>query len=437
MKIDLDWYELLLWLIYVIAGGGLVFFYKSFYGEKVNKYIFEGYFVKILGGFVFAMIYVYYYPGGDTTEYYLGSKELVNIFYENPKLYFEVVFSEREYAKKLLIQNGLKVRYIDSSEEWFMIRISSPLNLLGFNSYLGMTFFFSILSFFGSLFMSKTMNQILPNHEKLIFRINFLIPTVLVWGSGVLKDTITLFCFSFIVYLFYRILKNKDILKNIILSIIPFYVIFIMKAYIIICFLPWIFISLFFVLINKSQNPVIKFLAVPYLGLMVGSTAFFSSSSLIQSSADYKAENIITKIQGFHSWHQATGGSYYNLGEVEYTEFGLISKFPQAVNVTLFRPYPWESSSSLIFLNSLESFLLLIFVIYIFSKYRLNFFTKLSKEPFLLGALFFCLFFAFAIGLSSYNFGALSRFKIPITALFLFLFIFVIVKMKNEKSTTE
>lgn len=90
----------------------------------------------------------------------------------------------------------------------------------------------------------------------------------------------------------------------------------------------------------------------------------------------------------------------------------MLSKFPQAVVVTLFRPFPWEARKVIVALSALEALLFLYLTLRVLIKKGTKFFSLL-KDPNLVFFLIFSLIFAFAVGISAYNFGTLSRYKIP------------------------
>lgn len=432
--VTLNWYEYFLWLVYVTLGAGFLYFYKS-YSENSNKYLIHGYFVKMFGGLFLALVYVYYYKLGDTTDYYLAAKDLSRVFYEKPKVYFDLLFSDVNEAREILFRNKLSLNYVQwSSEEFFMARLSSPFNILGFNSYLGMTYFFSLMSFFGTLKLSHVFNSILPKYERQNFMLAFLAPSVVIWGSGVLKDTFTLTGFNLLCYLLYQSINYKQsIFSFAIKLIIPAYIVFKLKAYILICFIPFVFVAYFVRFIKDSTHPVAKFMILPYLIGVISIGLYFSTSYLLDSSEEYKRSQILSTIEGFKSWHTELGGSAYDLGEMEFTEVGLLKKMPAAINVTLFRPYPWECKTVLSLFAGLESFFFLFFTIVILVRNGMKVISKMYETPFLFGALIYVLLLAFALGISAYNFGALVRFKIPLISVYLFLIYYSHVMVREGK----
>ena len=137
----------------------------------------------------------------------------------------------------------------------------------------------------------------------------------------------------------------------------------------------------------------------------------------------YNLENIENALIGFQSWHEYLAEnrdqSGYSLGEIEFSFVGILIKSPAAFNVTFFRPYLWEVRNLPTLLGAIEGLLLFIFFLYLLIKLRLRFFSVLFKNKEALFLMIFGVVFAIVVGISSYNFGALSRYKIPAEIFFI------------------
>jgi hypothetical protein len=431
--ISLDIYEFFIWLIYVLVGFGFIYVYKAFNDNKYTKFIIPGYLFKVIGALSFTLIYIYYYTDGDCNSYYFGTSQLVDVFYQKPSDYFDLLTLNQQSAIDFANRNNHWIFTLNNPESWFLTKLLSPLCILSFNSYLGLTFFTSLFSFNATYKLYVTFNKIIPNQERKLFFIIFAIPSVLFWGGGVMKDTVTLASFYYLIVLFYNLLFDKKIM-NLLYMFLPIYFILSLKAYIVISFVPWAMITLLYYFINLSKNPVLKFLIIPYLIIILSSSMSFITSTLMESTTKYQSEQIENRVKGFQSYHTYLGGSSYSLGEIEFTTMGIISKIPLALNATLFRPYPWEAKNALSFVNSLESFFVMCFTIFVLIKTGIaNFFRIISSNSYVLGAFIFVLFFGFIIGFTSYNFGALSRFKIPLVAIYIFVLYFVYINRKNRE----
>jgi hypothetical protein len=97
---------------------------------------------------------------------------------------------------------------------------------------------------------------------------------------------------------------------------------------------------------------------------------------------------------------------------------------PDAIVVSLFRPYLWEVNNPLMLLSALESLALLLLVVYLIFKGNVRLF-RAFWEPNIFFYLLFALTFAFAVGVSTYNFGTLVRYKIPMMPFFVMALVLI------------
>lgn len=431
-----DWGISLIWIILLSAG---IFIYAS--KSNINvKAATIGFWIKCIGAVAFTYIYVYYYGFGDTFEYYRGAKMLGNSLLENPQDYLDLLSSSasknfpvhlKEYTDPLV--------HSDSPEEWFFIKLTSPLALLSFNSMLGLNVLMAFIAFIGNWKIYEVFNDVFPNNnKKIIFAFSFCIPSVVFWGSGLMKDTLTLAGLYYVVYyLYFGIVKGQFKLIYLIGGIIWCIIIFKLKSYILISFFPSILLVFYFKFQKQLKDSALRFIVVPFLLIAIVGVGFIMIQQLAESSEKYALDNLEWKAKGFHTWHESLGGSAYNLGEIEYTATGVLRKIPAALNVTYFRPYPWEAGSPIVLLTSIESLLFFLVFVYIIFRYRFKIFTVLRSTVLLRSLVAFILIFGFAVGFTSYNFGALVRYKMPVMVIAAFTFYYMISKKKNQLTNTK
>ena len=434
----ITWIDWTIWLIYFAVIFTVLWFYRhSKYDNDTYKWFLKGFLIKVLGSVAFALIFVYYYHFGDSFEYFKGAVMLSNAFLDSPSDYFELLLHEsstnfpghlRQYTNPLA--------YSDSPEEWFMVKMISPLALITFNSYLAINLCMATISFWGSWKLFKVFSTILPSKKNLVFLAAFLIPSMVFWGSGLMKDTLTLAGINYMIYaLYFTLIKKKFKPIFIIGVIIWFYITFTLKSYIVIAFLPTVFLVYYYNYKSKIKSQIIRVISTPLIILIFITIGFFSLKALSESSNKYSAKQLEYKAKGFHSWHTSLGGSTYNLGEVEYTIIGALKKTPAALNATFFRPYLWEAKNPVVFLGALESLALLIIFLIVLYKTRLKP-LKILKHTILLKSLVaFIMIFGFAVGFTSYNFGALGRYKMPVMSLFTFILIYILSKRPHNKNS--
>ncbi|MEO9547800.1 MAG: hypothetical protein ABJF27_04180 [Crocinitomicaceae bacterium] len=401
--------------------------------DTYYKYFLNGFIIKVFGGVVFALIYVYYYGFGDTFLYHNGASVLSQTLVESPADYLSLLGSEGGNLPPELSPFADKIKYSRTYEEWFMVKILSPINLVSFQSYLVTTLFMSLISFIGGWKLFQVLRDILPEKEKYAFWAVFLIPSVVFWGGGIMKDTITLFCINYVIYLLYFSLFKKKFKPFYFVGILFFsYLIISLKAYIILAFLPGAFLGIYVLFSQSMKSKLIKYVVGPFVFMGLIGASFFSLNLVGEGSEKYQASNLEWKVKGFHSWHTDVGGSSYNLGEIEYTAAGVSRKIPAALNVTFFRPYLWEARNPVVFIGALESFLFFAIFIYVMFKFKFRIIREIRKYPILYGMFIYCLIFGFAVGFTSYNFGALARYKIPILSLFGFIMFLLMYKARTK-----
>ena len=437
--VEIGIFDWVIWLTYLTIAFLLLFIYRrTKEDEKIYKFFLPGFIIKILSGVVFVMIYKFYYGFGDTFLYHNGAKTLANLFFEDPGAYFQLLLSESGNLPPRLQEYSYLIPYSRTAEEWFMVKLLSPLNLISFNSYLVVTLFMSVLSFIGSWKLFKVFNDILKGKEMWSFIGAFLLPSVLFWGSGILKDTVALAALNILIYsVYFMIKKNKYPFWRVVGALFMIILIFKIKSYIILAFLPCLIIIAYLVFQSRAKVKILKYTMSPILIGTFGFLIYFSFNQLSSLSNKYELEQIEKKTKGFHSWHTTTAGSAYNFGEIEYTFTGVLQKVPPSLIVTFFRPYPWEVRNAVMLISALESLLILYLFLHAMLKWNIKLFAGFRRNPFIFGILFFVLFFGFVVGFTSYNFGALMRYKIPISSLSFFLLIYMIFTPKRVEERSE
>jgi hypothetical protein len=318
--------------------------------------------------------------------------------------------------------------------------IGAVLGLLNGTTYIPIALLFAYFSFTGIWAMYRTFGNLYPRLHKELAIAFLFIPSTFVWGSAIFKDTVCVFGLGWMTYATFRIFINRDFsARNIFLLTISFYLIAVVKIYILLAFVPALCLWLLMTYSHRIRSIAVQWiLNIFFIGLIAGGFLFFSNRFTKEMNR-YSLEKIAQTAADTRGWiFYASGdeGSAYDLGKLDPTVIGMLSKFPQAVVVTFFRPFFWEVSKPIVALSALESLVFLFFTgKLIFSRGRSL--KILFKDPNLLFFLIFSLIFAFAVGISSYNFGALSRYKIPCLPFFAALLVVLLYNDKKKVATKE
>ncbi len=405
--------------------------------EVTRKYFFPALTVRIVGAMSLGFLYQFYYSGGDTFNFHThGSRIIWQAFMDSPATGFKLLISQGDYFQGSYKYVSRMLFYTDPSS-YFIIRLAAIFDLLTFSSYSATAILFSVIAFSGSWCLFVTFYRLSPHLSGRLAAATLFVPSVVFWGSGILKDTITLAAVGFLTYSVSTILILKRIHLGIILvGLISIWSLFIIKIYILLCFIPAAMLWIYAASIAKLRSLMIKLLIVPVVFSMLITSAYYSVLLIGADDPRYSLDNIARTAKitaydiGFYSGRDA--GSGYSLGELDGTFTNLLSKFPQAVNVSLFRPFLWEIRNPLMLIAALESLLLLLLTIFVILKARLKLFSSLA-DPNVLFGLIFSITFAFAVGVSTYNFGTLTRYKIPLLPFYLLSLIYMLNYVKRVR----
>lgn len=401
--------------------------------NPLRKYFIPALSIKIFGAIFIGLIYGYYYKGGDTFYYFNQAQVLNSSFNESPFKWINLLFHIPSTDDVNYYQYISQMEWYVDPASYTIVSLTAFLSAFTLNTYLSTSVLFAVISFSGVWALFKTFSSLYPNLIKPIAIAILFIPSVCVWGSGIFKDTICLFGLGWLTYGTFRFMIQKDFsFGNIALSIVSALLIAKIKLYILLGFLPalmmWIFFNYSQRISNSSQKIFVKFL---FIVIVFGGFLFFMGR-FSNELGKYSLENVAktSKTTGSYIyWISGDEGSGYDLGDFSPTIGGMLSKFPSAVNVTLFRPYIWEAKKIFVFFSSIEAIVFLFVTLKVLFKTGIvKVWKTISSDSTIQFCLIFSLIFAFAVGISSYNFGALSRYKIPCLPFFALALVLIYYK---------
>lgn len=378
---------------------------------------------RMLGSIALGLVYQFYYGSGDTFMYHTyGSRILWEAFNESPATWLKLLFADGVHETGVYSYSS-QIYFFRDLPSYNVIRFAAVFDLLTFSSYSATAVLFSLVGFVGSWLLFLTFYRQYPSLHRPLAIATLFIPSVVFWGSGILKDTITLACIGMSTYAIYMIfIERRRSLSMLLILFLSLSVIYNIKLFILQAYLPasivWVMAHNF----SLFKSVVLKALIVPFAAALVLASAYYTIAKVGENDARYSVDQIARTAQvtafdiRFLSGRSA--GSGYTLDISDWTLSGLIRMAPAAVNVSLFRPYLWEVRNPLMLISSLESAFLLIFSVFVFFKILKNFLPSLAS-PDILFCLVFSISFAFATGISTFNFGTLARYRIPLLPFYL------------------
>lgn len=415
--------------------------------NPIYKYFLPGLIAKICGAIALGLVYFYYYGGGDTVNYYHTSTTLVNLFYDNPNDFFYVYFDDPQVSEYYLMNSEFSFTYwINDKYAFFVARCFTPIMLICGKSYMATAIVVSTLCFLPVWRLFLIFIREFPGINKQFAWSILYTPSVVFWGSGIMKDSLTFSATCMYVHGFYWFFTQKKFKLGYLISLlVGAYLLISIKPYILFALLPGSTLWFITLRINKMNNGLVKILFAPALislGIIVGVLILQNIGSNL---GEYSMEKVIGKASGAQQDLKKDyyGGNTFNIGDYEPTVSGLLSVSHKAIFAALFRPTVLDVKNIVMFVSAIENTFILFFCIYLLFKLKLfRFFSLITSHPLLMFSFVFSLFFAFSVGASISNFGTLVRLKIPcipffLSSLVILNYILYLTKKYNVKDLSE
>ena len=367
-----------------------------------------------------------------------------------------------------------------------VIRFNALVCLFSFGQYHVHTVFMCFLSFIGLAGIYKSFLPFLENKKKELFAVVFFLPSVLFWGSGVLKEGLILFGAGMLIYHWFKILHEGFSTMRLILILFFIGLLSITKIYILLIILPALLCHAW-VAKSNSRFSLLKYLTVIILYISAGlllpnfdlpfmlmekqrQSIYLSrgGSYLINEEAkrfiyikpetkdriiylkdkpgyckikpgvpylNWTRDNYLDTGRVTNSTDTNTYWIYYNQ-EAAGSKIDIPILFPSILSLfkispvaffnSLFRPHLFEVKNPLMLLSTLENLAIVIIIILVFFFH--------SKKPENLHLLFFCativIFLFVLVGITSPILGAAVRYKMPGLP---FLFTALLILLDKEK----
>lgn len=418
--------EFLISIFYFILFCLLISKLRFFRDSSIPNYWFIIIFgIKIIFSIILTAIYTNYYSDRATADIFK--------YFDDSKIMFDALKTHPgDYVKMLLGINNdsdyFNSNYYNHMIHWYrvygsnlfsdshmIIRFNALVRLFSFGYFQVHNVFINFISLIGLTAVFKAFKPIINTNEKALLYMVFLIPSVLFWGSGLLKEGIVFFALGLLIYHCFKILHTFSI-QSCLIIIFSLVLIFYTKLYIIAAFTPAFMGYIIYKKVFKKKILLSYFLSISIIAVISFILNFNSSKwdpfkLLIDKQADF-----ITLIN--RTDVKVNSDIYIpvlkNIPDI-------FVNIPNAWLNTFIRPFLWECSSPFAIVNSIEN-LIIIGMIIISIIYR--------KQKIMNIYLLFCLTFAMSlftiIGLTTPVFGAIARYKVPGLPFLLITLLFII-----------
>lgn len=369
---------------------------------------------KFIVGISVYYVYTYYYSDrktADVFKYFDDAQFLYeNVYTHSPLKFWKIIFGIQNEASEIH-QHLIETHY------WFkphasnvfndnrtVIRFNAVIYLFSFGYYHVHTLVLSTLSFIGLTGIYRTFLTEFKDRKKELLAACFLIPSVLFWGSGILKESILIFGIGLFIFGFIRFFTNQKKRLYFTIMLLTLGLLAITKTYVLLVILPSI---LAWILINYLN---IKRIGITFLLVNLGIISIAFNAKHVHPSLDLTG-NLKYKQRDFINVARDTkAGSKIQLGELDDSAWSYIKNVPQAFSNGLLRPTIIEVKNIFFAFSAIENTILLLLIFFMI----LNFKKPSEKQlPILYFSLYFTILLTLLIGLTVPVLGAIVRYKVP------------------------
>ena len=412
--------ELALTLATIFFAIYLIGKWKIFQIEGISISVFKGLFIiKIIAALALYVIYTQYYKDrayADIFRYYDDSEVIYNTLFSTPWDFFRMLTGIDGRAPEI-------VPYYDVMKNWYntdlifndsrtMIRINAFLRLFSMGTYFPHAVVMCFLAMLGLTGIFRIANELIKGKSLLLMVIIFLLPSTLLWTSGMIKEAFLIFALGVLMYQISQALKMNDFSgKRISFMIITMMILLTVKAYVLFLIFPVLLIWVISHYRKKISFLFMIFFFSFYFLLLGGMAPVLIGKEVPSMIAKKQAEFYFVA-------DRENAQSVIEVTRLEPTWTSLIMEAPSAFLRTLFLPMPQHAHNILMWFSVLENFLILFIILYLLFSLKKQ---KGSPNLMLVSAFFIfgCTIFILS-GWVTPIIGALVRYKVPGLPFFLF-----------------
>ena len=471
--------EFLLPAVYAALFIILIYKLRLFHVQGLSPALISGIFVlKIACGVVMALIYTYYYTDrttADVFKYYDDSAIMYSALASEPLDFFKMLTGFRDdpdyfrhtyYVKMANWYRDFDSTYNDSRT---IIRLNTFLRLFSFGNFHVHTVFMCFISLVGLTCIYKTFASYMEDRRIALMLVVFFLPSVMFWGSGVLKEGLMLFGLGILIYSFHRLLAHGFTIKRCLTVLLGLGILLVTKYYILAALLTglianvWIYrtgmrrallkygivavmlcvAAGIFISVKPQYNPM-EILAQKqrnFISLARGGAYVANKDILIYLPIEYKDSLVPTGKDSIYTIKKNTPFIYWKMNNIQDTLYGtstddtsryelwwniipsgsridrqpldpslasFLKNIPNAFATVLFRPHLFEAHNYFMRMAAFENLLIcLLLVLCIF------FSRPPSFPPLFWLSISFVLILFTITGLVTPVLGALVRYKMP------------------------
>jgi hypothetical protein len=382
--------------------------------------------------------YIFVYgAGGDSIGFWDGAVKLNNLFWHDPLAYFSELWrtdDARTVYEHFNVETGYPdTRIYGERESFFISKLASVITFVSFKGYLLMSLIVAFITTNASMRLYELVRSFGLHSDWHIALAVFFVPSLSFWCGGISKDTIMWISVCYFLHHIYQLisLEKKSSFLNWLGVVVFLYIMWQVRSFMVVTALAPLLFAYGSRLRKKFGPGSMQSRLASFLILIIVSTGIFIFLNSSFSQDLLKEAEVINKDM---TTNKTYGSNRYDLGITDYSTIGMLKAAPASIFAGVYRPLIWESLSISLFLNGIESLVLIFFTLrFAFAKGFKERVATVRDNEFLIYAFVFALILAYFAGFTSILFGVLVRFKAPVLP-FLVLIFTAVKRNENELS---
>jgi hypothetical protein len=402
---------------------------------KIRSLYYKAFYFKVICVLASTLITEFYFKGGDTGLYYQAMKDMRAAIADDPaNLLVSLTASKVSPTSPLFnyfyydnYEFDVTYNYMVSAHNFLPPKFALIPSYLFFNSYICICMCFGFFALGGAIRLFKTFYYFYPRLYRELALACLFLPGVAFWSSSLLKDPISFGCIGFILFAIINLVFRKtNFWSSIFWLLFAGYLLYSSKIYILLVLLlsllVWLFADFNRLIKDRTLRNIFTVLTF-VISSAVGYLLLNYVTSL-EAAQGYQLESLAANAERERAGYAAIAQKIQGDSHFSINTSNPLMLVIGGISATFYRPFLWEINSPIAFLSAAESLMfLLISLGFVMKKGIVSFFTTPFSDGKILMCFVFAFVFAMAVGISTANFGALSRYKIPCMPFYLVMLI--------------
>jgi len=284
-----------------------------------------------------------------------------------------------------------------------MIRLNAFMRFFSLGHFHVHNVFMNMISLVGIMALYRSFRKVKGIDQTLLFFGVALLPSILFWSSGVLKEGMIIFSLGLLFLSINRYHSGNRVIHSL-LILLSAYLMIRLKFYVLLALIPG-FIAYVTIKFFNFRRLFIWHLIIPLflVGLALNLKYISPEIDVMKMMAEKQTEFICLA-------EYMNSGSQITLGKLTENPISLFINIPSGFANSLVRPYPWEVDSLFTAFSFLENLFIIILAILVVRNRE-----QLDAET--LNLFYCCISFVLIlfimIGITTPVLGAMVRYKVP------------------------